>query len=187
MVKDTIFMTQEKLNVLLNIEENDKAKFEGLYVWSAKAMELSIKERLCKLAPVRGEIWTCDLGINVGSEMDKVRPCIIMSTDDYNRKSNLITVIPITHSGKLFASQVEMNDKTLAFKENSLDGISKIEQMRPLSKARFGRFIGRLSEEGMIAVEQAITHHLGIGSKYVAERFPYSAVVVEEETTNTQE
>ncbi|HCL4480353.1 TPA: type II toxin-antitoxin system PemK/MazF family toxin [Clostridium botulinum] len=167
MIKQDIYLTKEKLNVLLNIEDTDKLKFEGLYAWCARAMELSIKERLCKVKPFRGEIWVCDFGVNVGSEIDKIRPCIVISPTDYNKISNVITVIPISHSEESFQSQVEIDEKKLVFNESSLNGMGKLEQITTVSKARFRRCIAKLDQEGMKEVEKALLLQCGIDTENI--------------------
>ena len=40
--------------------------------------------------PKQGEVWAVDLGINVGDVMNKVRPCIIVSYDEYRTDESVV-------------------------------------------------------------------------------------------------
>lgn len=169
MMKENLFYTDERIKLLLNIEEGDRQKFENLYSWCPKAMEYTVKERLCKMNPEEGEIWTCDFGFNVGSEMDKTRPCII--TSRYN-KSSIVSVAPISHTNQVFDTHVKIEEKYLCYKEDNIDGSVKVEQERALSKARLGRRIGRLSEEGLLEVKKAVLTQHNITPEMLVKMFP---------------
>lgn len=112
--------------------------------------------------PKYGEIYTCDLGLNAGSELDNVRPCIVITSDKYNEKSTVITVIPISKKNKLFFHQVEINDITVEEIESGIEGIAKLEQIRTISKGRLGRKIGKMSSEGMELINKAIEFHFSL-------------------------
>ena len=112
--------------------------------------------------PKYGEIYTCDLGLNAGSELDNVRPCIVITSDKYNEKSTVITVIPISKKNKLFFHQVEINNITVEEIESDIEGIAKLEQIRTVSKGRLGRKIGKMSSEGMELINKAIEFHFSL-------------------------
>lgn len=113
-------------------------------------------------SPKYGDIYTCDLGLNAGSELDNVRPCIIITSDKYNEKSTVITVIPISKKDKLFFHQVEINDTTVEEIESNIEGIAKLEQIRTISKGRLGRKIGKMSPEGIELINKAIEFHFSL-------------------------
>ena len=116
----------------------------------------------CNISPKYGDIYTCDLGLNVGSELDNVRPCIVITSDKYNEKSTVVTIIPISKKNKLFFHQVEINNNTVEEIESEIQGIAKLEQIRTISKGRLGRRIGRMSDEGMELINQAIEFHFSL-------------------------
>lgn len=122
-------------------------------------IKFSNRERNNNIHPRYGDIYTCDLGLNVGSELDNVRPCIIITGDKYNEKSTVVTVIPISKKSKLFFHQVEINDLTVKEIETKIKGIAKLEQIRTVSKGRLGRKIGKMSDKGMELVSKAIEFH----------------------------
>lgn len=125
--------------------------------------KFSIRERQnSDLQPRYGEIYTCDLGLNVGSEMDNIRPCIIVTPDKYNENSTVITVIPISNKTKTFFHQVVINEYTVEEIESKIEGIAKLEQIRTISKGRLGRKIGRMSSKGMKLIKKAMAYHFSI-------------------------
>lgn len=154
--------SREKKEIFLNMIEEDKEKLIALDSWALRALELTVLERNVKCVPVRGEIWSLDLGINVGDEMDKVRPCIIVSYNIYNDKSNLCSVIPITHADCSHRTQFEINESCLEYSESTISGTAKAEQITTKSKARLGRKIGQLNEKGLKQLNYALLNHLGM-------------------------
>lgn len=162
MIKESLYHAKEKMELFLSIEEGDKQKFENLFYFCSRAMELSVKERLVKAIPDEGEIWTCDFGYNVGSEIEKVRPCVIKSRYVNNKNSNIITVAPITHTNQSLDTHVTLEDKLFVYKDADINGTIKIEQSRSVSKARLGRRIGKLNEEGINLFKVATCIHENI-------------------------
>ena len=158
------WVSREKKEIFLNMVEEDKEKLIALDSWALRALELTVLERNVKCVPVRGEIWSLDLGINVGDEMDKVRPCIIVSYNIYNDKSNLCSVIPITHADCSHRTQFEINESCLEYSESTISGTAKAEQITTKSKARLGRKIGQLNEKGLKQLNYALLNHLGMES-----------------------
>lgn len=156
------WVSKEKKEIFLNMKDEDKEKLIQLDAWSYRALELTIMERNVKQVPIRGDIWSLDLGINVGDEMDKIRPCIIVSYNTFNDKSNLCTIIPITHADCSHRTQFEVDEKCLEFAESSITGTAKAEQITTKSKARLGRKIGRLNEKGIEMLNFALLNHLGM-------------------------
>lgn len=128
-----------------------------------KLIKFSTREKInYSTSPKYGEIYTCDLGLNAGSELDNVRPCIVITSDKYNEKSTVITVIPISKRDKLFFHQVEINSTTVEEIESDIEGIAKLEQIRTISKGRLGRKIGKMSSEGMEQINKAIEFHFSL-------------------------
>ena len=48
----------------------------------------------------RGEVYKCNFGIGIGSEIQKERPCIIVQNNTRNSRSGNVIVIPISHTNK---------------------------------------------------------------------------------------
>lgn len=139
-----------------DIEELKNSLLENFIKFSTKEKNNNT------LSPKYGDIYTCDLGLNVGSELDNVRPCIVITSDKYNEKSTVITIIPISKKTKLFFHQVEINKYTVEEIESEIKGIAKLEQIRTISKGRLGRKIGKMSNEGMELINKAIEFHFSL-------------------------
>lgn len=126
-------------------------------------IKFSVREKQNQgLKPKFGDIYTCDLGLNVGSELDNVRPCIVVTSDKYNEKSSVITVIPISKRTKLFFHQVEINSYTVEEIETMIEGTAKLEQMTTISKGKLGRKIGKMSKNGMRLIHKAMEYHFSM-------------------------
>lgn len=155
--------TKKKLEQMLYTNEKDKEKIVDLEKWILKVISYDLEERMYKTqVPKQGEIWAVDLGINVGDVMNKVRPCIIVSYDEFNEKSNCTTVIPITHADFNFKTQFIVDNSKLVPSENSVSGTVKAEQIRTVSKVQLGYKIAELNEDGKKEMFKALRNHLGI-------------------------
>lgn len=154
---------KHKLETMLYTNQKDKEKIVDLEKWAFKIISYDIEERMYHQAtPKQGEIWAVDLGINVGDVMNKVRPCIIVSYDEFNENSNCTTVIPITHADFNFKTQFILDESKLKPSENSVSGTVKAEQIRTVSKAQLGYKIAELNEDGLESMKIALKNHLGI-------------------------
>lgn len=163
MMDQDLFLLNEKFNILMNVEQEDKVRFKSIMAWAGQMMELSVKEKLTKsVFPKRREIWTCHFGENVGSEINRTRPCLIFQNDTGNLRGTTTIVIPITRREERLQTHVGIGKEDLVYVESSLMGTVVTEQIRLISKARLGRKIGELSEDGMKRVEEALKMALGM-------------------------
>ena len=108
----------------------------------------------------KGEIYWADLDPTVGSEIAKKRPVLLVSNDINNRFGSTVTIVPLTSStDKVYPFEV-----LLVTGEGGLRNESKAKanQIRTIDKRRLGSRIGKLSDNKVREVEQAILIHLGI-------------------------
>ena len=80
------------------------------------------------------EIYWVDLNPTRGSEMNKIRPCVIVSPDDMNKHLNTIIVAPITSTKKTYPYRVTCNIGDIA-----------LDQLRTVDIIRLKDFIQNLS------------------------------------------
>jgi mRNA interferase MazF len=111
----------------------------------------------------RKEIYWVNLEGGVGYEATKVRPCLIVSNDSFNSKSGSVTVIPFTSKTRknnmkshVYMSKEESDECGLKYIEHLIFA----EQIRTVSASRVSNYIGKISDEKMDEVKQAIIHHL---------------------------
>lgn len=112
----------------------------------------------------RGEVYSIDLGETKGSEIKKVRPCIIVQNDIGNRFAPTIIVIPITHRhNKKLPTQLQLQDFMLEEATKKIDGMIMSEQIRTVDKSRvLSPRIGKLTRQAIEMVDRAILISMGI-------------------------
>jgi len=162
MLEQNLYELNEKYNIFMNIDSQDKERFKNIIGWAGQMMELTIKEKLSKqINPKRGEIWTCNFGENVGSEVNKIRPVVVLQNNIGNAKSPTTIVIPITTREERQPTHVGLEDDDFVYVENCIKGTVLTEQIRIISKARLGRKIAELSENTVKRIEEATKIALG--------------------------
>ena len=109
----------------------------------------------------RGQIWWVDLDPTKGSEIQKKRPCVIVSTDAVSRLPVRI-VVPLTDwndsfAGSPFHVPVEVTDAK-AFEGAGLKkgGAADVMQIRCVSEDRFIDQIAQMSASKMEEIAAAI-------------------------------
>lgn len=90
----------------------------------------------------RGEIWLLSLDPTVGAEIQKTRPCLIISVDQLN-KLPLKVIIPIT-DWKTHYEEVPWMVKLIPDASNNLQKISAADcfQVRSISEIRIIKRVG---------------------------------------------
>lgn len=115
-----------------------------------------------------GEIWTCDLGFNVGEEKNKLRPILIVSNNNINRTGKVIVLTITDAKGKvnaynlpqhnswflLYSNTLDPNSmftlgRTIPQKQNAYscitkDSIIQCEEIKSISKARLIQKLGNI-------------------------------------------
>ena len=109
----------------------------------------------------RGEVFYADLSPVVGSEQGGVRPVLIVQNDVGNRFSPTVIAAAIT-SQKDKARlpthiQLQSTGSGLA-----RDSIVLLEQIRTLDKRRLKEHMGRLDDQSMSRVDQALEISFGL-------------------------
>ncbi|NFJ31047.1 type II toxin-antitoxin system PemK/MazF family toxin [Clostridium botulinum] len=121
-------------------------------------MNNNVKNRI-RIVPKRGEVWTCELGQNIGSEENKIRPVIIIQNDTGNQNGPTTIVVPISNRPKKIAVHISIRngDFELAKGEKmEITGTVLAEQIRIVSKARLGRHVATLSDKFMQLLDSKI-------------------------------
>ena len=87
----------------------------------------------------RGDIWLANLDPTVGSEIQKTRPCVIISPPEINEHLRTVTVAPMTMGSRPapFRIPVTFRGKT---------GLILLDQMRTLDKQRLVRRLGTIGQ-----------------------------------------
>ena len=128
------------------------------------ALSSNAKKRVVK----RGQVYRCNFGCGVGSEMSKERPAIVIQNDIGNLHSGNTIVIPITHDVSTLPCVATINPQIDEKGDVILDGQANASNILCVSKARLGDFICDLPKCEMRKIDEAIAKGLDI-MKYYAE------------------
>ena len=85
------------------------------------------------------EIYNVDLNPSRGSEINKVRPAIIISPDAMNKNLKTVIIAPLTHTIKGYPSRV-------ASKFEGQPGEIVLDQIRAVDKSRLKHFKGKIDQ-----------------------------------------
>ena len=109
----------------------------------------------------RGDIYYADLSPVVGSEQGGVRPVLIVQNDTGNRHSPTVIAAAITsQTGKSrLPTHITLQGSTCGLTK---DSVVLLEQIRTIDKRRLKERMGRVDEEMMNKVDNAIAVSFGL-------------------------
>ena len=84
-----------------------------------------------------GEVWLANLDPTVGSEIQKTRPCVVVSPDDMNDHLRSVIVVPMTTGARPAGFRV-----ALTFQGQQ--GLILLDQLRTLDRTRLVKRLGAL-------------------------------------------
>ena len=97
----------------------------------------------------RFDVHLVNLDPTIGSEIQKTRPCLIVSPDEMNRHVRTVIVAPMTTRGRLYPTRVSCDCE-------GKEGQVVLDQIRTVDRARLVRRLGRISEETQAEVLSAL-------------------------------
>ena len=109
----------------------------------------------------RGDIFYADLSPVVGSEQGGTRPVLIVQNDTGNRHSPTVIAAAITsQTGKArLPTHINIAGGSVGL---SKDSVILLEQVRTIDKRRLREQMGRLDDEHMLMVNEAIAISFGL-------------------------
>jgi mRNA interferase MazF len=93
----------------------------------------------------RFDVFLVGLDPTVGSEIQKSRPCLIISPDEMNRHIQTVIIAPMTTRGRKYPTRI-------ACEFQSKQGQIVLDQIRTVDKARLLRKLGRIDNQTQIEV-----------------------------------
>jgi mRNA interferase MazF len=97
----------------------------------------------------RGDVHLVHLDPTLGSEIQKTRPCLVVSPDELNDHLRTVIVAPMTTAGRAYPWRVPCR-----FQRRS--GFIALDQLRTVDVERLVRRLGRLEAQTIITVLQRL-------------------------------
>ena len=89
-------------------------------------------------APSRGDVYLVSLNPTEGREIQKTRPCVIVSPDELNTSLSTFVVAPMTTGGHAYPFRI-------ACRFEKKDGFIVLDQIRAVDRRRLMKRLGRLT------------------------------------------
>lgn len=93
----------------------------------------------------RFDVYLTNLDSTVGSEIQKTRPCLIVSPNEMNQHIRTVIVAPMTTAGKDYPTRV-----SCTFKKKK--GQIVLDQIRTIDKKRLVKKLGAIDPETQLKV-----------------------------------
>ena len=84
-----------------------------------------------------GDIWLVSLDPTVGSEIQKTRPCVVISPPELNQHLKTVIVAPMTTGARAAGFRIAMTFQ-------NKQGLILLDQIRTLDKVRLRKKVGAL-------------------------------------------
>jgi mRNA interferase MazF len=84
------------------------------------------------------EIILVNLDPTLGSEIQKTRPCVVVSPNEMNKYLNTVIICPMTTKSHKYPTRIEI-------KHNDQIGWIVVDQIRTIDKKRIVKTLGKLS------------------------------------------
>jgi mRNA interferase MazF len=98
-----------------------------------------------RIFPRQGEVWWVNLDPTVGQEINKTRPCLVVSPDDMNAHLATVLAAPITSTIRNWPTRVAIR---LQRKTSSV----ALDQMRAIDKLRLVKKLTQIDAQPVLAV-----------------------------------
>lgn len=101
----------------------------------------------------RFDVYIVILDPTIGSEIQKTRPCLIISPDEMNRHIATVIVAPMTTKGQSYPTRVAC---TFQGKEGQV----VLDQILTIDKSRLARKLGQINDETQLEVLSVLNEML---------------------------
>ncbi|NJO97586.1 MAG: type II toxin-antitoxin system PemK/MazF family toxin [Pleurocapsa sp. CRU_1_2] len=88
----------------------------------------------------RFDVFLVNLDPTLGSEIQKTRPCVVISPDEMNRNIATVIIAPMTTKGKAYPTRVVCQFQ-------GKDGQIVLDQIRTIDKIRLIKKLGQISQD----------------------------------------
>ena len=102
---------------------------------------------------IQYQIILVDLDPTFGSEINKTRPCVIISPDEMNHHLQTIIIAPMTTKSRNIPTRIKV-------KHDQKTGWVILDQIRSIDKQRVVKVLDKLSQKEILAVKSIIKETL---------------------------
>lgn len=102
---------------------------------------------------VQYAIVLVNLDPTLGSEIQKTRPCVVVSPNEMNKHLNTIIIAPMTSSLKEYPTRVAVN-------HNSKKVMIALDQIRTVDKKRILKVLGKLNKTEIQSIKEVLKEML---------------------------
>ena len=114
---------EETEKILENVNEKEAIEYA---TWTEEKAKIKFKKSMPEFSITNNYIYWCNLGINIGSEQNKIRPVLVIKTKS---NSPICTILPLTSE--------RMNDtRWYHIDLENYNSTVLVEQLRNISKLR---------------------------------------------------
>ena len=150
----------ETKDILKNVNEDMALEYT---TWTKDKAKIKFQKIIPKFPITNNFIYWCDLGINIGSEQNKIRPAVIIRTQT---SSPMCTVLPLTsvrlNDNKWYHVDLEKTNSTAMIEQ-----LRNISKLRILNPKRSKGIINRISLNDFANINKALCNY------YKLQAFPY--------------
>ena len=101
--------------------------------------------------PKRFEVYWVNLDPTIGAEVQKTRPCVIISPDHMNEGLQTVLAAPMTTTVKNWPFRIPVTHK-------GTNGQIMLDQIRAISKKRLSRYNGIIAKKEQNSVLECLNH-----------------------------
>jgi len=105
---------------------------------------------------VRGEVYRVDLNPTQGSEINKIRPCIIVGATPVNLARNTVVVVPLS------SSPTPRPPLVVPIHSQGTYSVAVCDQIRAIDKKRIIERIGELTLREINLLDECLSKILGL-------------------------
>ena len=145
-------------------------KAQRISRWNAQKLYYSTgKQYQRKWTVKRGEVYFVDLGENVGSEENKLRPVVVLQSDAYNFKSSVFTCAIISSSALTIPDIQVPITGTYPYKDENgvnkfLVGSVDLGQIKTVGKERIVNSKVCMLEQEIQEIDRKLLNALGLSN-----------------------
>jgi len=93
----------------------------------------------------RFDVFLVNLDPTIGNEIQKTRPCVVVSPDEMNRYISTVIIAPLTTKGRAYPTRIICQFQ-------GKNGQIILDQIRTVDKSRLVKKIGQISQNEQRAV-----------------------------------